>query len=353
MKSIKLDNYEILDNANVETSEELFYLNMSGSLLNKSNVWNLGALSYYVSAAGNKVTQFTTDMQVYTRVMSDYPGVNLLLPNTKKQREISALFPSLNIRYVSMKTFKALFNYPVSEGGIMDILNQVGFNLKPIPRLRDVRKGYHESRREGFDIPEKFNRLFGFEIENYISIATEEKRILKAYNRANSKFKTVFCEADGSLSNLYGYEFISQPMVDRIDPKFFTRFTSSENLDILNGYGIHCHFSSRLISPRQMDRRQKTLFGAIVVNILNEYTEIQRKELFGRTFGSYCTNLDNYLADNTNHTYFMVWTANTIELRIGRNTGDPAKNIAIAQNLANVFLRAEKIYSSIVKPSNN
>ena len=102
-----------------------------------------------------------------------------------------------------------------------------------------------------------------------------------------------------------------------------------------------------------MNRRQKTLFGALVTNILNEYTEIQRNELFGRSFGSYCSNLDNYLADNTSHSYFMVWTANTVELRIGRNTGDAAKNIAIAQNLANVFLRAEKIYSSIVKPSNN
>ena len=101
-----------------------------------------------------------------------------------------------------------------------------------------------------------------------------------------------------------------------------------------------------------MDKRQKALFGALVANILNEYSEIQRKELFGRTFGSYCINLDNYFADNTSHSHFMVWTANTIELRIGRNTGDPAKNIAIAQNLANVFLRAEKIYSSIVKSSN-
>ena len=102
-----------------------------------------------------------------------------------------------------------------------------------------------------------------------------------------------------------------------------------------------------------MDRRQKTLFGALVTNILNEYTEIQRKELFGRSFGSYCNNLDNYFADNTNHSHFLVWTPNTIELRLGRNTGDAAKNIAIAQNLANVFLRAEKIYSTIVKPSNN
>ena len=341
MKQIQINNYEPLDNANIETSEDLLYINVSGVILNKSNIWNLGAMSYFVSSAGNKVTQFTTDKNAYTRVMSEYPGVNLLLPNTKKQREISALFPSLNIKYISLQTFKALFNFPVSAGGIMEILNNVGFNLKPLPRLRDVRKGYHESRREGFDIPEEFNRLFGFEIENYISTAPEEKRILKAYNRANAKFKTVFCESDGSLSNLHGYEFISQPMKDRIDAKFFTRFTSTENLGISNGYGIHCHFSSKLISPRLMDRRQKTLFGALVINILNEYTEIQRKELFGRSFGSYCSNLDNYCADNTSHSYFMVWTTNTIELRIGRNTGDAAKNIAIAQNLANVFLRAE------------
>lgn len=316
----------------------------TNEIIQASNVLNVGCLSREISPAGNNISIFYNRRGRTERIVTRYGSLKIGLPDTPEQRQIAAIFPSLNVTFLPRKLWRDWIGavYQSQQQWFKDAGTRV--NVKPLT-LKELQKNYHTA---DFDIPEEFNKfLVGFEIESYISTPENDALIVKNYLKANRKVKKVFCEKDGSLNSQYGFEFISQPMADKIDVNFFKRFTSPENINIRSGYGIHCHYSSKTIKPKRMTDLQKNLFGSVVMGIINEYSPIQRVEIFGRDYGGYCDYTSNAL--NTSHSYVAVWSRNSVELRLGRNTGDVAQNIAIAQNMLNVFIRAEKIYKQVYK----